>query len=375
MEKNASLSSEQATLMQAFYAAAPTGVIFNKPERKELWDKAKARAKDIDFDKLKAVCPALEHQIRRSYDSGDNIQSAVFSECVYAQTFANMMDLPLFVNCYEQSFFLPAPVEKLLSNNSLSPRYIYLSEDKRRLFVQAGGCGGIDGAFITVDDLKLYTVEFKEPGAKTSEPDLPKYGEDGVLVVTEAWLHRYPQFTEMLKECTGLNFFKLIGNNFHNFSAGSIEVAVSGNYTGGKKYASVICTEDKNGILVMLPADQVSRWAAIEGEIRPAGRNHYDVWTPNALKTFLHQKNAVMDGSTVRVPKANLGQRRERGGNRRISGYKINSIFFVYAGDCTEENGILRFDISNVQQLNPTIAGKMSFKQLRYSDVKSHYDL
>ena len=76
-----------------------------------------------------------------------------------------------------------------------------------------------------------------------------------------------------------------MGNNEHNFSKESVNIAVSNNYT--KKYADVICTEDKESFLVMLPANQVQLWANIEGEIRPAGRNHYNVWTPNALKKFL----------------------------------------------------------------------------------------
>ena len=45
-------------------------------------------------------------------------------------------------------------------------------------------------SLITVIDLVIYTIEFKEPGAKTSEPDLPKYGEDGFLVVNDKWLEK-----------------------------------------------------------------------------------------------------------------------------------------------------------------------------------------
>lgn len=367
------LTREQREIMSEFYAVKPTHVLFNKAERNDLWKKATARSSNLDFDLLKSKCPALEHQIRRSYSSGNNIQSAVFSECVYAQTFANMMNLTKFINCYETSGFIPASVERLLTSYHLVPRYVYSTEDKRRMLIQAGGCDGIDSALITVIDLVIYTIEFKEPGAKTSEPDLPKYGEDGVLVVTEKWLSVNPQFRAMLEEQKGLNFFEVMGSNINNFSKESIDIAVSSNYTGKKKFADVIVTEDIKGVLVMLPTNQASMWAEIEGEIRPAGRNHYKVWTPLALRRFLLEKGATISGSVVTVDKRKLEERRERGGNRRLSGYKVTPLFFVYVEDCTEYGNIIRFDINKMQQLNPTIAGKMFFRKLNHRDVKCFY--
>lgn len=367
------LTNDQKEIMEEFYRIKPTRVIFDKVKRNEMWKKATARSSDFDFDSLKMACPALEHQIRRSYESGNNIQAAVFSECVYAQTFANMMGLTHFVNCYETKGFIPDSVERLMSSFHMVPRYVYSTHDKRRMLIQAGGCDGIDSALITVIGLKIYTIEFKEPGAKTSEPDLPKYKEDGVLVVTEKWLESNPQFDAMLKEQEGLNFFDVMGSNINNFSKESIDIAVSGNYTGKKKFATVICTEDIEGFLVMLPTNQISVWADIEGEIRPAGRNHYKVWTPLALRKFLFIKGASINGNTVNVPKCNLEERKERGGNKRLSGYKVTPLFFVYLEDCIESNGMLVFDITKMQQLNPTIAGKMFFRKLKYSDVKEYY--
>ena len=70
-------------------------------------------------------------------------------------------------------------IKALLKSYSLVPRYVYYNSDKSRMLIQAGGCNGIDSALITVMDLNIYTIEFKEQGAKASEPDLPKYGEDG----------------------------------------------------------------------------------------------------------------------------------------------------------------------------------------------------
>lgn len=368
------LTKLQKEIMQEFYGIAPTKVIFNKTQRREIWNKA-TRHEKLDFNFLKKVCPALEHRIQMTYQPGErNIQSAVFSECVYAQTYANMLNLDLFVNCYEDETFIPDTVVKLLRSYNLVARYVYSTNDKKRMLIQAGSCNGIDSALITVINLNIYTIEFKEPYAKTSEPDLPKYGENGILFITTPFLGKYYQFEAMLDEQAGLNFFENIGNNIHNFSQESIKIAVSNNYKETHKYADVICTEDKDGYLVMLPSNQIQLWANVEGEIRPAGRNHYKVWTPAALKKFLAAKNAVFNGSKVTVEKSKLDIRTERGGAGRISGYKINSLFFVYLENCEDDGARITFDISNVRQLNPTIAAKVDFRStLRYHAVKEHY--
>ncbi len=368
---NIPLTKLQREIMQEFYSIKPTKVIYNKNERNQLWTMAKNRSSSFDLEKLRQVCPALAHQIQRSYESGRNIQPAVFSECVYAQTIAKMFELNLFANCFDDHSFVPQEVNALLRSYNLVPRYAYSTEDKRRMLIQAGGCDGIDSALITVIDLVIYTIEFKEPGAKTSEPDLPKYGEDGFLVVNDNWLSKNGQFKEMLKEQEGLNFFDIMGHNINNFSNESIMYAVSNNYIN--KLLNVICTEDVDGYLVMMPANQVQLWAHIEGEIRPSGRNHYNVWTPVALSRFLLEKNAVISGDIVTVDKDKLEVRKERGGGGKISGYKINPLFFVYTSDCDENNGKITFNIKKVQQLNPTVAGKVFFKTLKYADVKKYY--
>lgn len=364
------LTELQKAMISEFYSYAPHRVCFNKKERNILWRTASAK-KELDIKKVEVKCPALAHQIEKSYKNGGNIQSAVFSECVYAQTFAEMIGLDVFINCSESHNLIPASIEHLLNLHKLHPRYAYTNGDKSRILIQAGGCNAIDSALISANDLKICTIEFKEPGAKTSEPDLPKYGEDGNLVITEDFLGRYPQFAQMLEEQKDLNFFKKMGRNENNFSVESVNVAVSNNYT--KKYADMVCTEDVDGYLVMIPADQISLWAKIGGEIRPAGRNAYKVWTPNALEKIIREKTGTIEGKRATIDRSQLRVRKERGGDGKVSGYKINPLFFVYAHDCIECGNSVKFDLDKVRQLNPTIAGKMFFDGLKYDTVKGYY--
>lgn len=368
--KEIPLTKLQQKIIGEFYGCVKTKVIFNKKERKDLWKKTKAK-QDVNIDEIKEKCPALAHQISKSYETGKNIQSAVFSECVYAQTLANMINLSVFANCYENHSFITESVCVLLKSYNLTPRYVYSNTDKSRMLIQAGGCHGIDSALISVIDLNIYTIEFKEPGAKICEPDLPKYDESGSLTVTNSFLDRYPQFKQMLEEQKDLNFFRKMGSNENSFSKESVNIAVMNNYV--KKYADVVCTEDVNGYLIMLPSNQLPLWAEIVGEIRPAGRNHYKVWTPIALKKFITDKGGTIENDSAIIDKSTLKPRKERGGNNIISGYKINSLFFVYSYDCKDVNDKISFKLNNVRQLNPTIAAKMFFKKLKYDEVKDYY--
>lgn len=372
MNNKIPLTKSQREIMNEFYSIEPTQVIFDKTARSKIWNFAKKREPiPIEYN-LQEKCPALQHQIFKSYEQGNNIQSAVFSECVYAQTLANMFGLTDFVIHSEELDFLPIEVVELLASYFLTPRYIYSNIDKSRMLVQAGGAAGIDSALFTIIDLNVYTIEFKEPGAKTSEPDLPKYGEDGKLITDKGFSERYPQFGDMLSQHLGVSMFDIMGRNIHDFSPESVNIAVSDNYV--KKFADVCCTEDKKGVLTMIPCNQISVWADIEGEIRPAGRNHYAVWTPNSLRRFLIHKGAIIKDEIVCIKKSVLSLRRERGGNRKISGYKINPLFFVRIKNCKDLGEHISFNMASVRQLNPTIAGKVFFRKLSYNNVKNYYE-
>lgn len=366
----------QLDIMTEFYNLDKTKTIFNKSKRKEIWSYATKRDNillESSFS-LQEKCPALYHQVLKSYRTNKNIQSAVFSECVYAQTLANMFGLNEFVTCENNTNFIFPHIATLLKKYSLVPRYIYTDQNKTRMLIQAGGNAGIDSALITALSLNIYTIEFKEPFAKTSEPDLPKYGEYGKLITNADFQNQYPQFTDMLVQYLDKSIFDHIGKNIHQFDIDSINMAVSNNYV--KKFADVCVTEDKFGYLTMLPLDQISQWAKIFGEIRPAGRNAHKVWTPQFLISLLKDRGAVVDNQgIVTIKKENLHLRKQRGNTTKISAYKINPLFFVRIEHCQQENENLIFDIQQVMQLNPTIAGKVDFKLLDYNVVKQYYVL
>lgn len=364
------LSKLQQEIMQEFYSLNPCKVIYAKSKRQKIWNKVKKGEGVDNLEEIRLRCPALAHQIEKNAGSGKNTQSAVYSECVYAQTLANMLGLNIFANCANPTDVIPGNVNELLKLHNIVPRYVYFNDERSRMLVQAGSCTGTDSALINVSDLKIYTIEFKEAAAKTSEPDLPKYGESGMIVVTEEFRIKYPQFGAMLDEKKTLNFFAQMGSNVGSFNEDSVKIAVTNNYEN--RPTDVVCTEDKKGLLTMMPSNQLSQWATIKGEIRPSGRNSYKVWTPNSLKKFLLEKGATIENNTVTIDRCALDLRKARGCNS-YSGYKINPLFFVYKEDCKIVGNSASFNFDKIRQLNPTIAGKVFFEKLQYGEVKKYY--
>lgn len=374
MNNSAVLTEIQKTLLSDFYSKPKNAVFLNKPARDKIWKDFKKNRSIAKYADLKISTPALYLELTKAISSTKNIQSAVFSECVYTQALAEKYLLNIFhqhiTETDKRITIIGIPESSL---NALSIRYSYTNSDQSLLLVQAGGAGSVDCALIAPAKKILSMIEFKEFYSRTSEPDLPKYGDDGFLVTSEKFDRKYPQFKSMLEEqiAKKLNLLDSIGGNIDTFSAASIEKAVSENYAGSKK-ADVICTEDKFGNLVMLPSNEVGQWAELEGEIRPSGRNAYSVWSHNRLLKDISLLGGKVKNGYVEVQTSLLKPRDERGGTRK-SGLKLNALFFVRVENVKTKGDLSIFNIEDVEQLNPSISAKMKFKDLDFDNVKNYY--
>lgn len=371
----APLTLAQKIILTEFYLAPFARVVFNKTERKKIWDDFK-ETRQIPSLNLATICPALLMELQKSSQSGKNVQSAVFSECVYAQTLAIMLNLTEFCSYPTPNAPLNTLIENKIAAHNLKPRYVYYSLDGKVVLVQAGGFGGVDAALIIPQISTPILIEFKEPGAKISEPDLPLYKEDGFLVSTQKFLQAYSHFEGMINYQLEkkMNFWDAMGSNVNDFDEKSVQEAISKNYAT-TKLADVICVEDANGYLTMLPADHVAAWADTRGEIRPAGRNPRKVWTPEALEKFIIALGGRVDDGVVVIPVGILGTATARGGSKKVSRLKINPLFFVYATDVEIVSGLAYFNLNKVRQLKPTISAHMFFRELQVAEVSDFYRL
>lgn len=368
------LSRIQKLILRDFYSSSNQKIAVKKSERKEIWDDFVKNRNIKKYSHLAEKVPAFFAELNKALTVNKNLQPAVFSECVYAQSLAQKFKLPKFTNLLDakNKGFHNDTVEAV-NSTGLSVRYCYSNADDTKLLFQAGGAGSVDCALISQIEKNLIMIEFKEQYARTSEPDLPKYDEEGFLTSSQKFDEKYPQFKLMLGEQLDkrLNVFTHLGSNEANFSPESIEYAVLKNYSGSK-FADVICTEDDSGFLVMLPTEHVSKWAILEGEIRPTGRNSYKVWSPNKLIKSLRDLGAKFDGEIVTIPISQIKSTKERGGSN-ISRYKINPLFFVRSKNIEFHGKSASFNIKSIKQNNPSITAKMNFKGLKIEEVKNYY--
>lgn len=374
METDFTLSETQLKVMRRFYAKPLKKIALNKKARKAIWDNFKNNKNLNDYSHIKELVPALYAELEKSVNSGKNIQSAVFSECVYAQDLAVKFNLSKFFSYLEKPILNSEVVlDQPTTYENFFVRYRYSNDADSEVLLQAGGHGSVDCALESKIDNFVAMVEMKEPYARTSEPDLPKYGEDGLLVTSSEFDANYPQFRLMLKEHVdkGLNLLGHIGKNVNDFSIESIQKAVLENYSG-EKFADVICTEDRLGFLVMIPSNHASRWASLEGEIRPSGRNSYSVWTYQKLIETLNLLGATLQGNQVRIHKSKLIPAKERGGTK-ISRFKISPLFFVRSEEVVLNGDTFQFTLDAVKQLNPSISAKMKFEKLDINNVINFY--
>ncbi len=368
-----SLSELQKKLLRYFYETPQLRISLNKAERKEIWDDFVKNRNIKNISHLEKVVPALYFEMEKALSQDQNIQPAVFSECVYAQALAAKFKLSRFEHFLEHVKIDLLNKDDLGKVSKLTVRYAYSSPNGNEVLYQAGGAGAVDCAFKTDFDSDLAMIELKESYARTSEPNLPKYGEDGYIISSEEFEREYPQLVPMLEEQIKkkLNAFEHLGSNVNTFSKENIGKAVSENYSG-KKFAHFICTEDSNGLLVMLPSTDVSRWAKLEGEIRPSGRNKAKVWTPIRLQSVLSEKGALIKSTKITMPLSLLKSTNKRGGSQ-TSRFKIDPSFFVYKKDLEISGEFVHFDISAVNQLIPSITAKMNFEGLEFAEVKNYY--
>ena len=374
MEIQPELTFPQKYVMKLFYDKPDTRVSLDKMARREIWDHFVVNRSLENIEELREINPALYYEMQKAVVAGKNIQPAVFSECVYSQALADKLGLTNFQNHIEMpSLQIDHSFSSQETLNEFSIRYSYTHEGHSKTLVQAGGAGAVDCALISKNDDQVIRIEFKEPYARTSEPDLPKYAEDGLLVTSPSFNKKYPQFKAMLDEHleSGFNVFDHLGSNEPHFSEESIETAVFENYTGDK-FADVICTEDENGFLVMIPVEHVSKWAKLEGEIRPTGRNSYKVWTPKKLEETLRSIGAQEESGKVTVYLKHLKPANARGSSK-LSRYKINPLFFVRANDVEVNGNLGTFDKTAIKQLRPSITAKMNFEGLEISRVRAFY--
>ena len=96
MNTSSVLTEIQKTLLSDFYNKPKNGVLLNKAARDKIWKDFKKNKSIEKYSDLEISMPALYLELTKACSSKKNLQSAVFSECVYTQALAEKYSLSIF---------------------------------------------------------------------------------------------------------------------------------------------------------------------------------------------------------------------------------------------------------------------------------------
>ncbi|WP_051622760.1 hypothetical protein [Mycoplasmopsis primatum] len=307
-----------------------------------------------------SLSPAASLEFEKQFKKSQALQPSILNECYILQTIANLLNLNKFVDADEKEDSIP---KKLLSTimkakngelESQMPRYIYYSDNLDSALLQYGDSASIDSIYIH----KGFRIrmEIKDTKAKMGEYDL-NYGEDGKLIATEIIKKQISTFVKYIDEFNSQwTIFDHAGRNYKlKIDITSAQKILESTYKTNK-IDLYLLQSSNNSSLFALPSNQLLDHINFSGsEIRPAGRNNYDVFTPKNLYEVLNQQNAIINNNNVKIlyDEKNIVKGRGMATNTR---YNINSIYFLKQKDIKIVNGYVEFDLQKVRQRKPTIA-------------------
>lgn len=288
--------------------------------------------------------PAMYNSFIASYHSGKYLQPGYLTEINICATLAEMFNLQYKKDICENN------LRHCYSNGT-----IFLKE--------YGGCNMSDVQFID-ENGNITTIEIKEPLSLGGDYDLG-ITEEGKLFPKIASSRIFPESAQqILNEFNKTDsIFNHLGNNIpitNDIYLNSILNAYLGD-----KHIDYIATYSENNDLIYFPISELHNHVNFKGsEIRTAGKNKVKVYTLNAFKEAMINIGCVINSNNiVSIPKKTISFRVARGSNGRISGIKINSIFFFEMDDIIKEDDEYYYaNINKGKQLKQSISVHLNLK-------------
>lgn len=309
-------------------------------------------------------------EVERQFSNQKALQPGTLVECTLAQTIADMYNLDCFVDAFHSYIReLPANVVPFLrsEDNQLLCRYIYYDPNNYENFlIQYGNPTSYDAdLFIHNQNVK---IEIKDRIARAGERDIRSYDENGKLIIDEKFKNENPDFVPLLEK------FNEETDVFSRYEKSTDEDKINYRFDDEKMRTELVkayfrnlgfdtlVTFDENNELIAITLDCLEEKTDLKivstdgSEIRPAGKNPGDVFTPIYMKKLIHKKKGLIDEEYVKLSKDEMKDRIARGKNKEVTGKKIGSLFFVDIEKIKEDNNSYVFKISDIQQLKPNIA-------------------
>ncbi len=287
--------------------------------------------------------PAMFRSFSSCYDSGKNLQPGYLTEINICATLAKLYQLDYVENITE-----------------LNLRHLYSNEFYT--LKEYGNCDASD-IYLTNSQGKTITIEVKEPLSLGGDFDLC-ITEEGKLYPKLAAGRIFPEAAQKILDSFNENdnIFNHLGHNIPLTNSDYLE-NIMNSYLNNKQI-DYIATYSKDNGLIYFPANELIKHVDFKGsEIRSAGKNKVKVYTPKAFREAMNSVDCILIKDTVAIPKDKVEYRYARGSNGRISGIKINSIFYFEMKDIFKEDELYYYTkISSGKQLKQSISVHLNIK-------------
>lgn len=319
----------------------------------------------IEVSKLKSG----KYEIEKQYDQNKALQPGILSECNYIETLAKIFKLNKCLD-FDRTPMNKVPIECRNYLNSgyqtfSAARYLYYSAKNPDIFIFQYGNPANGDAEIIIKGNKV-RVEFKERNAKAGEYDITGlYNDDGELLISNNFRKNTPEYIPLIEKFNSeTNVIEQIGHNYNNFDDETKVMSIMEYFS--RHDIDVIVSSTINNELIVLTPECVNielpdgrRIITTENsEIRTSGRNHRKIFTMKLFEKVLKDMHAIMVNNDKYEVSLNndLVEIVNGRGTSTPSRVKFNKIFFVDIKNAKIENDKVIFDISDVEQLKPSIS-------------------
>lgn len=320
---------------------------------------------------------SVKCEVERQFSLKKRLQSGTLCECVMAESIAKMYNLDCFADIFHTYIRdLPANIIYKLrdDNNRILCRYIYYNQnDINNFLIQYGNPTRYD-ADLYLDD-KIVKIEFKDRIARAGEKET-EYDDDGKLTYTSDFASENSDYIPLIDSFNeDYNLVDIEGN--YQIEDDDSKKAILKSYFKNLGFEILVSIDDDNQLIAItedcIDMPSGKEFLSLDGsEIRRAGKNSYRVFTPVLLEKCIDDIGGTIVSDVVSIP---IGNMTDRINNGKVTGKKINHLFFVPIDDIDEDSGNYIFSIKNVKQLKPTLCVHMQITADRDSLIEYYDDV
>ena len=218
-------------------------------------------------------------------------------------------------------------------------------------------------------------MEFKDKIARAGEKET-EYDNQGKLIYSEKFAEENPDYIPLIKKFNEENnIIDLPGN--YQIENEDDKKAMLKAYFKNLGFESLVSLDDNSELVAItencIDTKNGKNFLSLDGsEIRRTGKNYYGVFTKELLLKSIREIGGKIENDNVQVPIENMSDRTNNG---KVTGKKINHLFFVKIENVTENSEYYNFSLKNIKQIKPTLCIHMQIISDREKLIEFYEDI